>query len=298
MPSRVTQNMMNATLMRNLNANTRKMDHLQEQLSSGRRINKPSDDPVGLSFALRYRSEYGAVEQYQDNLSSATSWMNYTDSTLDKAGEVLQRMRELTVQASNSSNSQESLNSIRSEISQLYNEFVTIGNSQFNGKYIFNGQKTDIKPYDPNSPETASIDQTSIQYEIGTGIRLGINVTGDQVFGQPTDTDNIFVVADQLMADLGTSNFSGINNALGKLDSRMNKFLAVRADVGARMNRIEFATNRTSDTGVNLQDLLSRTEDADIAGTITNLKTAENVYQSSLSVGAKLIRPSLIDFLR
>lgn len=299
MSLRVTQNMLNSGLMRNLTSNMRRMDGLQDQLSSGRRINKPSDDPVGLSYALRYRSEYGANEQYLDNLNTAKSWMDYTDSTLDKAGQVLQRMRELTVQASNGTNSQESLNSISSEVSQLYNEMVSIGNSEFNGKFIFNGQMTDTQPYnDPNTAATANVDPAQIQFEIGVGVRLPLNVTGDQVFGASTDTDNIFAITKQLMSDLQTNNQTGINGALNTLDSRMTKFLSVRADVGAKMNRIDFADNRTQDTSLNLQALTSKVEDADIAGTITNLKTAENVYQASLSVGAQLIRPSLVDFLK
>jgi flagellar hook-associated protein 3 FlgL len=290
--------MINSSFMQNLNSNMQRMNTWQDQLSSGRRINKPSDDPVGLSYSLRYRSESASLDQFSSNLDSAKSWMDYTDSTLDKAGSVLQRMRELTVQASSGTNSQESLNSIGSEISQLYTEMASIGNTEFNGKYIFNGQLTDKKPYTtPNAEDTVEVDKAQVQFEIGTGVKMPINVTGDQVFGNPTDTDNIFALSKQLVTDLGNSNYAGINSALGLMDSRLDKFLAVRADVGAKMNRIDLVTNRTSDANNNLQELLSKTEDADIAGAITNLKTAENVYQSSLSIGAKLIQPSLADFL-
>ncbi|MFD0696236.1 flagellar hook-associated protein FlgL [Paenibacillus sp. GCM10027628] len=298
MTLRVTQGMMNMNLMRNLNSNLQRMDDLQAQLSSGRKINKPSDDPVGLSYTLRYQSEYGQNEQYVENLASAKSWMDNTDSTLDKANQVLQRMRELTVQASNGSNSQDALNSISSEVSQLSNELVSIGNTQFNGKYIFNGQQTDVMPYsNPNAAETVDVENSKIQFGIGTGVTLPINVTGDQVFGNSTDTDNVFAIAKQLVATLQTNNPSAISNMLGPIDSRMTKFLSVRAEVGAKMNRIDFADNRTQDTSVNLQSLISKTSDADIAGTLTNLKTAQNVYQASLSVGAKIIPLSLIDFL-
>jgi flagellar hook-associated protein 3 FlgL len=298
MPLRVTQGMINNKFLLNLNSNMKRMDDYQAQLSSGRKINKPSDDPVGLSYSLRYRSEYGANEQYQDNLNHAKSWLDYSDSTLDKAGQILQRMRELTVQGSHGTNSSESLKSIRSEVDQLYTELVSVGNSQFNGKYIFNGQKTDLLPYsNPATAETVDTENSKIQFEVGVGVKIPMNVTGDQIFGKSTDADNVFAVAKQLMTDLQNGNFAGINNALNTMDSRMDKFLAVRADVGAKMNRIELANNRTQDTGVNLQELLSKTEDADIAGVIMNLKMAENVYQSSLSVGAKIIRPSLVDFL-
>src|SRR5690242_15840742 len=113
MGTRITQNMMNTQLMRNLNSNMRRMDNSQNQLATGRRINKPSDDPVGIAFALRYRSEIAANEQYESNANAAVSWMDYTDVTLNQAGSVLQRVRELTVQAANGTNSSESLQAIK-----------------------------------------------------------------------------------------------------------------------------------------------------------------------------------------
>jgi flagellar hook-associated protein 3 FlgL len=299
MPFRVTQNMMNTSFMSNLNSNLIRMSNLQDQIDSSRRINKPSDDPVGISYSLRYRSEITENDQYASNLDSAKSWMDNTDSALDKAGSVLQRIRELTVQASNGTNSKQSLDSIQSEVGQLYQEMASIGNGQFNGKYVFNGQLTDVKPYSiPNAEDTATIDNTQVQFSIGSGVKMPINVTGTQVFGASTDTDNVFAVTKQLITDLKNNNSTGINNALSLIDSRMDKFLSIRADVGAKMNRIDLVTNRITDTGVNLQEILSKTEDADIPGTLTNFKTAQNVYQASLSVGAKLIQPSLIDFLR
>jgi flagellar hook-associated protein 3 FlgL len=297
-PTRITQGVINTNLIRNLGTNLKRMDNYQNQLSTGRRINKPSDDPVGLSFALRYRSELSANDQYQANVNSATSWLDFTDSTLNKSNEVFQRLRELTVQAANGSNPPSALEAIQSEVTQLYSEMVSIGNSEFNGKHIFNGQKTDIPPY---TDATAAADQTDplgIQFEIGAGVKIPVNITGQQVFGDPTDSDNTFKVMQDLITSLGSGDFNGIETALGKIDSRVDKFLAVRSDIGAKMNRVDLSSGRLADINANLQLLQQGVEDADVAETITNLKTSENVYQSTLSVGAKIIRQSLIDFLR
>ena len=97
MVNRVTQNMLNTQFMRNLNTNLTRVQKLQDQLSSGRKINKPSDDPVGISFALRYRSELERNEQYQRNVDSALSWLSYSDKILGQAGDIIQRARELAV---------------------------------------------------------------------------------------------------------------------------------------------------------------------------------------------------------
>lgn len=298
MMGRVTQGMMNTQLLRNLNNNMNRMNNESNQLSTGRKINKPSDDPVGLTFALRYRSELATNEQYQKNVDSALSWLEYTDTTLDQAGSVFQRVRELAVKGANDTNPQEALDSIKSEVGELYNQLVSIGNSQFNGKYVFNGQKTDTIPYSIDNAAQDKTDTYSIQYEIGTGVKLPINVTGEQVFGKADSADNAFQVLQDLMKALGDGKTDDVSQLIGKIDSRMDSFLQVRSDIGAKTNRIELAQSRLKDININLQSLQSKTEDADYAEVITKLQVSENVYQASLSMGAKLISPSLVDFLR
>lgn len=298
MVGRVTQGMLNMQLMRNLNSNMRQMDNLQNQLASGRRINKPSDDPVGISFAMRYRSELSANDQYIKNVDQAISWLDYSDSMLDQATNVLQRVRELAVKGANGTNPDEAMDSINSEMKQLREQLVTIGNSQFNGKYVFNGEMTDVAPYTNDGATTETTDHGQIQFEIGLGVKLAVNITGNQVFGIDTDSDNIFRVMDEIITALESNEYEEVGNKLEVLDSRIDTILAIRSDLGAKTNRVELAQDRLKDIDINVQTLRSKVEDADVAALITNLKTMENVYQASLSVGARLIRPSLVDFLR
>jgi flagellar hook-associated protein 3 FlgL len=295
---RVTQNMLNSQLLRNLNSNLKRMDNLQNQLSTNRRINKPSDDPVGISYSMRYRSELSMNDQYERNVDAANSWIDFTDSMLGQVGDVINRVRELSVQGSNGSNPQTALDSIKSEVEQLYSHMVKIGNSDFNGKYIFNGQKTDVPPYTDADAMIQSTDDTNIYFEISPGVKMSVTALGNQIFGTPGENDNIFSVFQEIIGALGSGDTKTVASALDKIDTRTNKFLAVRADVGARSNRLEHASNRLRDINVNLQELQSKIEDADMAEVITNLKVSENVYQASLSVGSKLISPTLVDFLR
>ncbi len=298
MSSRITQGMMNSQLLLNLNRNLNRMDNLQNQMATGRRINKPSDDPVGISFSMRYRSGLAANDQYLKNVDSAVSWLEYTDSAMNQANSLLQRIRELMVDGANGTNPQTALDAIQSEVIQLRDQMVTVGNSQFNGKYVFNGQMTDVEPY---SASTAAMDVTDagqIQFEIGAGVRIPVNISGSQVFGDAGSTDNVFQILDQMIADLGNGDSAAVGMGLENLDSRINHFLEIRAEVGAKVNRLELSQSRLEDISTNLQTLQSRTEDADMAEVLTNFKASENVYQASLSVGSKLIQPSLIDFLR
>ncbi|NQX47193.1 flagellar hook-associated protein FlgL [Paenibacillus tritici] len=304
---RVTSNMMNSQLLLNLNRNARTMNDTQLQLATGRKINKPSDDPVGITYSLRYRADLSANEQYQENVDDATSWLEFNDTVLTQSGDVIQRLRELSVKGANGANPQEALDSINAEVKQLKEQLIDISNSQFKGKYIFNGQQYDVQPYQfatgadgtPDTSGAASIitDKGVLNYTVGESVQLPINITGNDVFGGD-EADNIFAVIDKISAALAIGDTAEVSSQLGNIDSRINKMLTVQADVGAKTNRIELMKNRLSDMEVNLTDLQSKTEDGDYAEMLMQSKIQENIYNASLSVGSKIIQSTLVDFIR
>lgn len=305
---RVTSNMMNSQLMLNLNRNARSMNNTQLQLSTGRKVNKPSDDPVAMTYSLRYRTELNANDQYRSNVDSALSWLDYNDTAVGQVGDIIKRLKDLTIQASNSTNPQEALTGIQTEVEQLKEQLIDIGNSKLNGKYIFNGQTYDKKPYDfpknanhlSDTSEANNIktDPGTVNFIVGESVQLPINVTGDSIFGASGDDDHLFVMIDRLTGALGTSDFDTISAQLDKLDTRMDKVLTVRAEIGAKTNRVELMAGRLEDMGINLTDLQSKAEDADYEKLIIQSKIQESIYNASLSVGAKIISTSLVDFMR
>ncbi|MDR6883481.1 flagellar hook-associated protein FlgL [Bacillus sp. 3255] len=298
MSLRVTQSMIQNQLISNINKNMVNSDKLQTQLATGRKINKPSDDPVGITYALRYRTELSANEQYTTNVDAAHSWLDYSDALMDESTKVLQRTKELAVQAGTESNPQSALDSIKLEIDQLKEQLVQNGNSKLNGKYVFNGQKYDEEPYKSATASSIPTDDGGVTYEVGTGVTLDVNVTGNDVFGRPGETDQAFAVLERLSAALKNGDFTGINNELPNIESRLQKIATARSEVGAKTNRVELMQNRLSALGVNLTDLQSKTEDVDYAKAVMLQKINENIYEASLSAGAKIITPSLVEFLR
>ncbi|CAM3349233.1 flagellar hook-associated protein FlgL [Paenibacillus lupini] len=317
MALRVTQTMMSSQMISNITGNLNNMSKLQNQISTGKAINKPSDDPVGITFALRYRGEIASNDQYTDNADAALSSLEYMDTTIGQATDIVQRFRELMVKGANGTLEQTSLTAIQTEVSQLYNQMVEIGNSQFNGKQMFNGEQTGVKPYSTLGLDQASdpladppvlkaisnqTDTGSIQYELSPGMTMDVNMTGNDVFGasneSDTTSDNLFQLMHRAYNMLGSGDQEGLNGLLGQIDTRMNNMLTARAQIGARVNRVEIIQSRLSDVDVNLQQMQQKVEDVDMAQAITNMTTLENVYQASLSAGAKIIQPSLVDFLR
>ncbi|RAW09986.1 flagellar biosynthesis protein FlgL [Paenibacillus taichungensis] len=305
---RITNNMLSSQLVLNLNRNAQQMNNTQTQLATGRKINKPSDDPVGITYSLRYRAELSSNEQYQKNVDSTVSWLDFNDTVMDQAGSVVQRLRELTVQAATGTNPQSALDSINEEVKQLKAQLVDISNSTLNGKYIFNGETYDMKPYDFPTNTDGSFDTTNaasvvtdsgkINFIVGESIQLPINVTGNEVFGNPNEADNLFVIFNTISQALASGDQKELSNQLTNIDTRTDKMLAIRAEIGAKTNRVELMQGRLSDLEVNLTDLQAKVEDADYAELSIKSKIQENIYNASLSTGAKIISQSLVDFLR
>jgi flagellar hook-associated protein 3 FlgL len=295
---RITQNMLNHNMLYNLQANTERLSQYQTQLSSGKKINTPSDDPVGTGLIMQYNNQLAQNQQYQSNVSYAQGWLDYTDTLLGQVTSVMQRARELAVQGANGTNSPDAQNAIAAEIDQLEQQLVQTANSVYNGKYVFNGQMVDQAPYDPNNPTSRDPNTMNIEYEVGDGITIPVNTSGVAIFGKSTDADNAFAILQNLSAALKSGNQTAIQNSIGLIDSRMTQIQSARSDVGARQNRLELISNRLKDEETNLQSLLSDTQDANIAEVITNLKTAENVQQASLAAGARILIPTLVDFLK
>src|SRR5690606_12617224 len=159
-------------------------------------INRPSDDPVGATLVLRYREQLMANAQYQRNLDDALSWLEQYDTTLSEVNDILQAAREEAVRGANGTHPETSLKAIAQKIEQLYEQLIAVGNTQFKGKYIFNGKATDIAPYGDTNFEHIVNDYNLIEFEVMPGIEFQVNVLGNRVFGEtqedipdPTDPD-------------------------------------------------------------------------------------------------------------
>lgn len=308
---RVTNNMIISNMLRNLGNNTQRMSKYQNQLDSGKKISVPSDDPVVAARALKLRTDVAKVEQYQKNINDAKSWLDTTDVALGKIGDVLQKARELTVQASNSTNTPEETQKIALELKQLRVQAIHLANSSYAGRYIFSGFKTDQKLIndDENSPGFGqfSLDVNTVDerlyYEIGVGDSINVNVAGGDIFNNGGDAANgtvssMIQMFNEVISYMDAGQYTQTSNMLDDFDREMGNVLRARADVGARQNRVDLTADRMSNDLINFTDLMSKNEDVDIAETIMNLKNEENVYQASLAGGARIIQQTLVDFLR
>jgi len=287
--------MLSNNMIRNISNSYEKLAKLQEQILTQKKFSKPSDDPVAAMMGMNYRTSLNQVEQYSRNISEATNWVESTDSALGQAVSALQRMRELTVQASNGTYESDQRDSVNEEIKQLRQHLVDIGDTQLGGKYIFNGYDTNKRPSDTMVDGAPSYGTDEIQVEVFTGIKIPINTSGQSTFGEALKTGGTI---DQLMTSLKSTDEADITNRLAELDETINVFIKEQAKVGAKQNRIDLMTDRVGQQEVFAQKILSSNEDVDMEKVILDFTTQESIHNASLSVGAKVIQPSLLDFLR
>lgn len=292
---RVTQGMLTGNMLRNLMTSQEKMGTYLDQLTTGKKINRPSNDPVIAMKGMGYRTQVAEVEQYKRNVGDIHNWMDNSDAALNQTTQALQRMRELTIKASNSPNDKDELESIKKEVAQLEEHLMELGNTQVNGKYIFNGTNTKDRPIiKVGEAYNVSADNSDVIIEVGHGTRITVNVNPEDVF-----TEELFNDIAELKAILsGEQDRSELDGRIEALDSHINDTIHARADLGARMNRIELVEDRLDEQIVIAKKTMSENEDIDFEEAITNLITQESLHRAALSAGSRIIQPSLIDFLR
>ena len=290
---RITQQMLSSNTTSQLQQNLSRYEKANEQVSTGKRINRPSDDPIGVQKSLNLASHLADNEQYERNTNYALSWMETTDQALTSISNALQRANELGLQASNGTNSPEDQQTIAKEIEQLRAEVQDIANTKFDGKYIFNGQKTD-QPIQVAANGDLTYNNQSITQRMSSSNTIEMNVTGEVFDGNV----NLFKALDQLSGALVNGDQDGISSALEKVETGKEQVLNSWTTLGAKQSRVEGMNQRLKEENLSLQTLVSKNDDVDFAEAIMKLKTEESVYQASLAASAKIIQPSLLDFLR
>ncbi|GGN53645.1 MULTISPECIES: flagellar hook-associated protein FlgL [Oceanobacillus] len=295
---RVTQSMISNNLLSNLNRSYAKMDKYFDQLNTGKKFSRPSEDPVAALKGIGYRTELHRIEQYQRNTGEVQNWFDNTDAALEQANSGLQRLRYLAVQASNGTYGEGELKNIAEEAEQIKQDLIDVANTKVNDKYIFNGTKTNEPPVKIVDGEVVpNFDENAVEIEIAAGVNITVNSDGNKIF---TDEEaDMFAVIDSFIESLKSGNADGeIDQSIAALDGVIDNVINAQADLGARMNRLELVENRLEQQEIVATGSLSANEDVNYAEAITNLITQQSIHQAALASGSRIIQPSLVDFLR
>ena len=386
---RVTTKMMIGTVSRDLLRNTQKLNEANQKVSSQKEIAKASDNPIGMGKILDYRTTISTIEQYQENISQGTAWVEFTETTLDLVSELLSEAREVaagehslspaaenTVQGGDAVNNPisvsiplpdavtagvesfqvdyaagsgtwsitnglteypsaqisgdadgfsidldndgktdlrgaasgsltadasatfdlSSLSTAAEQVQGIYDQILSLANTQFGSSYIFAGHQTTSPPYsrDDDYNITYSGDDGTIDRIVGNGEAVQINATGNDVFNKNVD---VFTALKDLIDGLKANDETVLADQTEKIETAINQVTNVRVKGGPKLTRLETANNYWTNYSQNVQESLSAIEDADMPTAILELNAQEIAYETALSAAAKVIQPSLIDFL-
>ncbi|SNR42511.1 flagellar hook-associated protein FlgL [Blastococcus mobilis] len=293
---RITQRAVALTSLQGLNRNLDAVGKLQQQLTSGRLINAPSDSPTGTNRAMQTRSDQAAVAQYSRNVADAASWLGQTDSTLQNMLDTVRRVRDLTVQgASTGSMDDVSRQAIAVEVASLRDGLLGLANTTNQGRPLFGGITTGNNAYDPVSGAFTGMAGTPVTRRVSDTDAVRVDITGPEAFGPPGN--DLFALVGQIAQDLVTAP-AGLTGRIGDLDAVMDRMKAALADVGSRAARIEREEQILTDRAMNLESMLAETENIDLPNTIMRLNMQQVGYEAALSATAKAISPTLLDYLR
>lgn len=298
--SRITNNMIINNFLANFTRSQKSLNKYMEQLTTGEKFSRISDEPIYAVKAMKLETILQFNEKYIENAEEGINWLNVTDKALDDVVKTLRKLRDSAVRAANGSLTPDDRQKIQQEVLQLKEHLIDVANSRYGNAYIFNGTETKLQPYvnaastDPDDYlANGSVSDGKLTREVGAGIIIDINLTGAEIgFAQ------IFADLQAFSDALEYDDTETLQTMMGTIDKHIESVLGARAQVGSRQNRLELTVDRFESQEIAYADILNNTKGVDIAETIMKLKNEENVYRIALATGARIIQPTLMDFLR
>jgi len=312
--ARITERMMNDNVIQVLLNNRNKLNELQEQIASGKKITSPSDDPNATINILSNNTSLQQIENYTNNINYAISEVETADNSLLSAIEIVHQAKELTVRAANATSGSTELAAINSQVEQLISQLKDLGNTQFNNKFLFGGLDTQAAPF-----QTAGADGDEIVYngtpysltgeyerkvEISPNITAVINVAGNQVFGQytsgpPEQKEGLFNTLKELSAALTTEppDYDDIRSKIDDLDDNLTTLLDAQAKLGGVMSKLEATKSKLEEDFITFTKFKSNYEDIDLAQAISDMQFQQTALEASLSASARVLQQSLLNYI-
>jgi flagellar hook-associated protein 3 FlgL len=299
MIGRITNQMTAEMTLANLTQAMDRLDTTQQELSSGKRINQPSDDPYGTSLSLQLQGQLAQLDSFNKNVDDGTAWAQAASSSLSSIDTMVQRVRELVVQAASGSNTTADDQAAAAEVGQLIQAIKQNAGAQYNGQYIFSGTSTQTAPYQSGSNDAYQGGTGAILREIGPGATIQVNVDISQLLGsgQGAGDGKLLDTLRTIAQDMQAGSTAGLNADLSKLDSNFSTLSQMEANMGAVTDQLQMASSRLAALQVNDTQVLSSTEDADMAKTEIDFSTQQAALQAALQAGARIVQTSLMNFL-
>ena len=306
--------------------NLTNMSKINQQISTGKVINTVSDDPHKAIKIMNINNEIKYTEKYNYNIDESVGWMNTTDGALDNVGNLLGEIKETILKVGNGTYSQNEMKSLNEDMNEKIKQLADTLNSTYCGKYLFGGSSVDDAPItvienpdgtvklefskDKNGQTIPNTDD--LKADISSGINIDYNISVGEILNIKDGNGNTVNLLDEinnlstLMNDIANGDEQTaakaketlLNDTKGKIDTLFDHVVNERTSLGVRVSTAEKIKELNDEDILNIQDVLSKTQDTDVVEKFIELKSAEMIYQASIQVGAKLIQPTILDYIR
>lgn len=301
-PVRITQSMMSSSLLADVQRANIAMSRTSQQISSGNRIDSAADDPVGATRALVLKSQLSANTGYAAAAEATTGWTQTTEGALSSIVDIVQSTRELIVQANNDTLQPSDRQKLAAKLSEMLEQVKATANARYGDQYVLSGQKSNVPPYASGASDAYSGDTGTVIRTIGPNQPVQINVTGDAVLGGTPGDGKLLDTLRTAVANLNGGTAADMTSLRGpvlqQLSGNLDQLLTARATIASASVRSQLATDRMDDINVSVTDQLSKVQDTDYASAITKYSSQKTIYEAALQATAKVMQPSLMDFLR
>ena len=323
---RITNSSMIRSHMYDTQNNLTNMSKINQQISTGKVINTVSDDPYKAIRIMNMNNEIKYTEKYNSNIDETVGWMNTTDGALESTGNLLNEIKETILKVGNGTYSQNEMKSLNADINEKIKQLADTLNSTYGGKYLFAGTNVDDAPItvienpdgtvklefskDKNGQTIPNTDD--LKADISSGINIDYNISVGEILNIKDGNGNTVNLLDEinnlstLMNDIANGDEQTaakaketlLNDTKGKIDTLFDHVVNERTSLGVRVSTAEKIKELNDEDILNIQDVLSKTQDTDVVEKFIELKSAEMIYQASIQVGAKLIQPTILDYIR
>lgn len=304
MAERITSAMVRASTLNDLNSALSAMQRSSLELSSGKRILEPSDEPYGASRVVDLQSQLDGLGSYANSTQDGLSWTEATTGALTSIGQVTQRVRELMLQASNGTFNQGDLQSVATEVSQLTEAVKQDANTQYAGQYVFSGTATSTPPYAAGETDEFKGNTQPVSRAAGPATSVTVSSNLSSLLGNGTGAadgkllDTLRTIARHLREATPESRAALNGTDLKSLDANMEALTQLQAEAGSVTNQLQTAASRIETLQGSLTQTLSNTQDADFAKASIAYSSEQAAYQAALRAGASIVQESLLNFLR
>ncbi|MDP8224534.1 MAG: flagellar hook-associated protein FlgL [Candidatus Lernaella stagnicola] len=290
---RITTSMMFQNVSRNIGVNLDKYYRLQEQLYTQRRINRPSDDPVGTTKVLELRELISRFDQFERNISTAETYSSQTDVAMNNIVERLQRNIELAVSVNNPLTGPDEFLQAAAEMDNIYQEVLRNANTKFGDRFIFSGYETTTAPFDDAGNYLGGAPGQDIEVEVAQGEFMAINLNGEEVFKGPLD---IMQLLQDTAIDVASGDRAAISGRIADLGDALDQTLMWTTINGARANRIEIAKEDNYELRDSFIAIMSDVEDINITEVTTEFAQQEQILEANRLISARLLNQNFLDF--